>query len=1028
MQLFALVSDIGNINEISTREKDVVKSFLSRHLNNELIEKYLRMFDEYLDLFINREAIKEPSGDYEIQALKTMRIKRICEGINKELRQKPKIYIIVQLIDFISYGKEITVNELDFLMTVALALNIPENEYKNIKSFIIDPVSKVYEKDKLLLINSNPASKFRRIKHIYNPNLAGELMFLSISSTKAFILRYTGDTNLYLNGQHIFPKQSYLFDSGSAIKGQGLNTVYYSEVNGFFNESRSEAKIFLAANDVTFRFSNSENGIQNFNFYGESGQLVGILGVSGTGKSTLLNILNGNIKPNSGNILINGYDINNVRNKTRLKGIIGYIPQDDLLIEELTVYQNLYYNARLCLSNFPLKKIRKIVSRIMVDLDLWEIRHLKVGNPLDKVISGGQRKRINIALELVREPYILFVDEPTSGLSSVDSEIVINLLKELTYKGKLVMVNIHQPGSDIFKLFDKIIILDKGGYEIFFGNPNAAVVHFKTLSKQANPEEDQCTKCGNINPDQVLQIVEAKIVNEHGKLTQTRKTAPEEWAALFRQKNKEQQGIEQMRQKKLPEIIYSIPGRLRQMGIFFTRDLLSKLANRQYILISFLGAPLLAFLLGYFTRYAKGDSYQFIENDNLTAYLFMCVITALFLGLIISSEEILKDRKILKRESFLNLSWFSYINSKIIMMFLISAIQTISFILVGNSILGIKGMTFPYWLALFTTSCCANMIGLNLSSALNSVITIYILIPFILIPQLLFSGVLVKYEKLHTSTSASSYEYVPFIGELMPARWSYEALAVEQFKNNKYEKIFFPYDAKISNNNWYAGFLIKSLKGDLQQCERAKTFNDTIKNDLVKLQFHIEEMLNVLNYEPPDEFYNKFNEERPDSSLFKQIGNYLAFLEQKFRTNFKYARYSRDSLYLSIATNKIDSEKLDHLKIDFYNKGLARFVLNGDMIDQSVEKPKRIIRKYEPVFMPPTAKNGRAHFCAPFKMIGNLKIDTFWFNLIVVWLVSVILYIALYFNVLRKIFSGFNKSNRRKSDSSFLIIKEISSW
>jgi len=1027
MQLFALVSDIGNINEISTREKDVVKSFLARHLNSELIEKYIRIFDEYLDLFLNREAIKESSGGNEIQELKTLRIKRICEGINRELRQKQKIYIIIQLIDFISYGKEITENELDFLMTVALALNIPENEYKNIKSYILDPVSKIHEKDKLLIIDGNTVCKFRKAKHIYNPNLAGELMFLSTASTKAFILRYTGDSNLYLDGQHIFPRQSYLFDNGSTIKGQGLNTLYYSELTGYFNESKSEPKIFLSASDVTYRFSNSENGIHGFDFSGESGQLVGILGVSGTGKSTLLNILNGNIKPRSGNILINGYDINNARDKNRLKGIIGYIPQDDLLIDELTVYQNLYYNARLCLSNFPLKKIRKIVSRIMTELDLWEIRNLKVGNPLDKVISGGQRKRINIALELVREPYILFVDEPTSGLSSVDSEIVINLLKEQTYKGKLVIVNIHQPGSDIFKLFDKIIILDKGGYLIFNGNPNAAVVYFKTISRQANPGEDQCIRCGNINPDQVLQIVEAKIVNENGKLTQARKTAPEEWSILFRQKYQVKQGLENMRQKKLPEIIYSIPGRLKQMGIFFIRDLLSKLANRQYILISMLGAPLLALLLGYFTRYSKGDSYRFIDNDNLTAYIFMCIITALFMGLIISSEEILKDRKILKRESFLSLSWFSYINSKIVLMFLISAVQTISFIFVGNSILGIKGLTFQYWSVLFTTSCCANLIGLNLSSALNSVITIYILIPFIIIPQLLFSGVLVKYEKLHTSRKASSYEYVPFIGELMPARWSYEALAVEQFKNNKYERLFFPWDAELSNNNWCAGFLVNSLKGDLQQCESAKTFNDTIRNDLTKLQVHITEMFDALNYEVPDGFDKLFEEKKPDSSALKQIGNCLAFLERKFRSNYKNALRSKDSLYRVIASNRIDSEKLDRLRIDFYNKGLATFVLNGDLKDQSVEKPKRIIRKYEPVFMPPTAKNGRAHYCAPFKVIGNIKIDTFWFNLAVIWLVTFLLYIALYFGILRKILSVFDKSKSLK-DSNFLIIKEISSW
>ena len=1027
MQLFALISDIGNVNEISAREKDVVKSFLARHLNNELVEKYFRIFDEYLDLFINKEAIKEPEGDYEIPALKVMRIKRICEGINKELRQKQKIYIIIQLIDFISYGKEITGNELDFLMMVALALNISENEYKNIKNFIIDPVSKINEKDKLLLINSNPTCKFRKIKHIYNPNLSGELVFLNIASTKTFILRYTGDRNLYLDGQHIFSKQSYLFDNGSTIKGQGLKTVYYSEVFDYFNDSKSEAKVFLSANDVTYRFADSENGIQNFNFYEESGQLVGILGVSGTGKSTLLNLLNGNLKPQSGNILINGYDINNVKEKNKLKGIIGYIPQDDLLIEELTVYQNLYYNARLCLSNLPVSRIKKIVSKIMIDLDLWESRNLKVGNPLDKVISGGQRKRINIALELVREPYVLFVDEPTSGLSSVDSEVVINLLKEQTYKGKLVVVNIHQPCSDLFKLFDKIIILDKGGFQIFYGNPNAAIVHFKTLSKQANPEEDQCTKCGNINTDQLLQIVEAKIVNEHGKLTQTRKVTPEEWASLFRQTNKDLPGITQVKRRKLPENFYSIPGRVKQMGIFFTRDLLSKLANRQYILISLLGAPLLALLLGYFTRYSKGETYQFIDNVNLTAFLFMCVITALFLGLIISSEEILKDRKILKRESFLNLSWFSYINSKIFMMFLISAIQTISFILVGNSILGIKGMTFQYWLVLFTTSCCANMIGLNLSSALNSVITIYILIPFILIPQLLFSGVLVKYDKLHIS-NRSSTEYVPLIGELMPARWSFEALAVEQFKNNRYEKQFFPYDMKISRNNWYASFLIHALEKDLYACRRGKTLNDTLKNNYRKLNYYIGQLSNEAGLIMPESLATAFAEEHIDSLTAKKAELYLNKLSNEFRKRKREAMDSKDSLIRTIAANRTDSEKFINLETNYYNNGLANFVLNEDEIDKYVENQKRIIQKFEPGYMPPTSVNGRAHFCAPFKITGNMEIDTFWFNIVVIWLVSLLLYFALYFNILRKLVSVFGNTNKRKSDSSFIIIKEISSW
>jgi hypothetical protein len=188
------------------------------------------------------------------------------------------------------------------------------------------------------------------------------------------------------------------------------------------------------------------------------------------------------------------------------------------------------------------------------------------------------------------------------------------------------------------------------------------------------------------------------------------------------------------------------------------------------------------------------------------------------------------------------------------------------------------------------------------------------------------------------------------------------------------------------------------------------------------------EMFEAGNYNFPDKLSETFNKEAPDSSSFKLINNYLNLLEQAFNNNLKKARYLRDSLTNVIASNRAGKDGIVRLKTDYYNNGLATFVLNGDLIYQSVEKPDRIIRKYEPAFMPPTADYGRAHFCAPFKMIGSLKIDTFWFNLIIVWLVSWLLYIALYFNILRKALSGFDRTSRRRSDSSFLIIKEISSW
>ncbi|MFO7622019.1 MAG: ATP-binding cassette domain-containing protein [Bacteroidales bacterium] len=1014
MQLFALISDIRSVTEISKRERDIVKSFLEQLLSSQQVGRYMKMFDDYLELYSVTGTVETGTGEV-VAAAKGVRIKKICAGINEELRQKQKIYIVIQLIDFISYGEEITENELDFLMTVALALNIPENEYKNIKSFIIDPLSKIPEKEKLLIINNKQAGYYKRARHMFMANMPGELIFLNIVSAKTFIFRYLGHEDLYLNGQRIYPRQTYLFDNGSTIKGHGIKTIYYTELFGIFNESRHKTRVSLTAQDVVYKFRDSDNGIQNFNFHGESGQLVGIMGVSGTGKSTLLDLVNGNLKPQSGEIFINGYNLNIPAERSKLEGIIGFVPQDDLLIEELTVFENLYYNARMCLNRFKKNRIRKIVERLLADLDLYDIKDLKVGSPLDKVISGGQRKRINIALELVREPFIMFVDEPTSGLSSVDSEIVINLLKEQTYKGKLVIVNIHQPCSDLYKLFDKIIILDKGGYQIYYGNPNEAIIYFKKLSRHANAEEDQCAKCGNINTEQVLQIVEGKIMDERGKLTQTRKVAPEEWYARFREKISSKLPVALPEKEELPKSYYSIPGLFRQMKIFFLRDILSKMANRQYIIISLLGAPLLALILGYFTRYIKEGTYLFGQNENLPAYLFMCVITSLFLGLMISAEEIIRDRKILKRESFLNLSWFSYLNSKIAILFAISAIQSLSFILVGNQILGIKGMTFTYWLVLFTTSCSANVLGLNISSAFKSVITVYILLPFILIPQLLLSGVLVKFDKLHRGRYSTD-QFVPVIGDLMTARWSFEALAVEQFKNNRFQRNFFDHVMEASQNYYYASFMIDVLKKDLRECLKPDADIKETEIKCIRLKNYIEMLSESAGYETPEFIVSRLNKDDLDPETARQVQSYLDLLTRDFRALSRRATERKDQVSASLE-REIGREGMIALRDNYYNERLADILLNNEVIDKTLETPEVIIQKYEPAFMKPTSNYGRAHYYAPYKKIGNLKIDTYLFNLTVIWIVTLILYIALYYNFLRKLVTGFRRIEFREPDT-----------
>ncbi|MDF1560128.1 MAG: ATP-binding cassette domain-containing protein [Bacteroidales bacterium] len=1011
IQLFALISDIQTDREISSRGRDVVRLFLSKHLNNEQVLKYMAMFDEYLRIYYPDVISKDSIKDRKRTSLTAMRILAICEKINEELQQKQKIYVLAQLMDFISFSAEITGKELEFLETVATAFNIHQTEYEDILGFILEPHQVSIREERLLIIDSRDVSGRQRIKHLHNENLKGRLIFLNVASTNTLLMKFDGREDLLLNGQNIFPGQTYVFDHGSSIRGASVNAIYYNDVAEVFTGAEFKLRVALDAQDISLRFRNSDNGVQNLTIHEESGKLVGIMGGSGVGKSTLLNLLSGIARPDTGSVLVNGYDIHSAEGKEHLKGVIGFVPQDDLLYEDLTVFQNLWYNARMCLNNHGEARILEEVESILRDLDLYEIRDLRVGSPVNKIISGGQRKRLNIALELIREPTILFVDEPTSGLSSVDAELVMTMLKEQTYKGRLVITTIHQPGSDIYKMFDRIMILDRGGYLIFYGNPNETVIWFKTRTNLANALEDQCITCGNVDTDQLLRIIESKVVNEHGKPTHLRRVSPAEWAESYRAEKGRKSVRGNFPREPLPANKYSIPGLAKQSAIFFVRDLLSRIADRQYMLVTLLGAPLLAILLAFFTRDVSGQDYSFRENENLPAYMFMCVITAFFMGLILSAEEIVKDRKILKRESFLNLSWFSYINSKVMMMFIVSALQTISFVIAGNLILGIKGMTLTYWIVLFSSSCLANLIGLNISSAFNSVATIYILIPFIIIPQLLFSGVLVKFDNLHRKEGTIN-EYVPVLGDLMPARWAYEALATEQYKNNRFEENFFRYDMEISQNNWYASFLTEALRRDLWECRNyidSSHYRENVTDNFGKLTRYLQKLSAYAGFDPPpDELITSLNSDRFDPSVAEMTEHLLDSLADRFKAVRNINVSKKDSVTAALIA-KIGRVAFLDLKEDYTNKRLREIVLDEYNTEKSIETRGKIIQKYEPAYMKPVSNYGRAHFYASYKKIGNMSIDTFRFNIIVLWLVSLALYLALYFKLFKKVTgSGFS--------------------
>ena len=391
--------------------------------------------------------------------------------------------VLLRLVEYVNSDQKSSPEEMEFVSTVSETFNIDSQEFIRCLWFVTHPVDMLPDSNDFLIM-SEKRIEDGKIHQIISEGLSGQVRILRVSSVNMYFLRYLGDDEVYVNGQPILKNRSYIFNSGSSVKSKKMSAVYYSDIVSQFMKDSAQATLEFAVNNVCYKFPGGKTGIHDISFREETGKLIGIMGASGAGKSTILSILNGSIPPTNGSVTINGIDIH--RDKKKAEGVIGYISQDDLLMEDLTVFQNLFYNAQLCFDGYSKFRITKMVIEMLKSLGLFETRNMKVGSPLNKKISGGQRKRLNIALELIREPTVLFVDEPTSGLSSRDSENIMDLLKELTLKNKLVFVVIHQPSSDIFKMFDKLLILDTGGYPLFHGNPIDAVSYFKTETGQIN--------------------------------------------------------------------------------------------------------------------------------------------------------------------------------------------------------------------------------------------------------------------------------------------------------------------------------------------------------------------------------------------------------------------------------------------------------------------------------------------------------------------------------------------------------------
>jgi len=580
----------------------------------------------------------------------------------------------------------------------------------------------------------------------------------------------------------------------------------------------------LEVNDVTHRFGKGELGLDGISFSVTRGELVCVMGASGSGKSTLLRVLAGQLPPTRGQVMLNGHSLYD--NLDTLKRYISYMPQQDAFDEHLTIGENLLFASAIRAPHLSRRDRSRRLEAKLIELGLSERRDAIVGSPESKVLSGGERKRLNIGLDMIGMSDVYLFDEPTSGLSSKDSEHVMEIIRSMAHN-KIVIVTIHQPSSKIFQMFHKAILLDKGGRLVFFGTPAEALRYFAEAEHQHQfgAELGGCPACGTTRPEFIFDVLETPLrdlsgdiiyeENSRGQLVPARRYSPEFW----RDKYEAFRLIQDVKQVSLrnepaaplldaPVQNKRLPFRWHdewtQFGTLLRRAFVSKLRNRANLVITICISPVLALLIATILRYSESGHYDFASAYHIPTFLFLGLIVAMFLGLTNSADDIIRDRPVLQRERNLDVRLSYYVISKTLTLGVFALIQCVLFVLIGNYILEIRGM---FWIDLgimFLTAMGGVALGLLISSLVADPKTAANIVPLVLIPQIIMGGALIKYEDMNRnlallwslsrwfsehpspdkSKKTESKLQVPLVCQFIAMRWSYEEMIVAQAKLN----------------------------------------------------------------------------------------------------------------------------------------------------------------------------------------------------------------------------------------------------
>ncbi|BDC48814.1 hypothetical protein F183_A11300 [Bryobacterales bacterium F-183] len=554
-------------------------------------------------------------------------------------------------------------------------------------------------------------------------------------------------------------------------------------------EKRSDEKdITVEVRDLTVAVPSPGGGsktlIENVSLVIEPGELVALMGPSGAGKTTLLDAMNGTRPPTSGHVLYAGRSLYEYFDYFRNR--IGYVPQDDIMHTQLTVYEALYYTAKLRLpAGTSAEYIEKRIEAALRAVSLYEtatpanpvpVQHRLIGYPGKKGISGGQRKRVNVAMELLSDPTVLFLDEPTSGLSSTDARNVVKSLRELANKGKSIVVTIHQPGYDVYEKFHCLAMMSNHkdpaltdeqrastampvGRLVYYGPAEGAFPFFEA-EKPAAPGASTMRL-----PDDFFDGMHKRSL-EHWKQKYDNDAASPKARYVV-----QRQGKVPERQKRA-RIERVVKHRFGQLMTLASRLLLIKRKDAFQLWMMLLTPLVLGGLITALHPVQNTEDFALWSRfvSRLGSAHFLMVVSAMWFGCNNAVREIVGERAILKRERMVNLSLLSYVGSKLAVLSVICLLQCLLLLSIVKMGAGLEAAFVPTLVALFLTSMAGIGLGLCVSAIAPTNETAVVSLPMILLPMIILGGGILPLHSLRDNVPALGY----VADTVVPTRWAFE--------------------------------------------------------------------------------------------------------------------------------------------------------------------------------------------------------------------------------------------------------------